>query len=162
MTTIFIILTYGIPASLLLSVVILVVELIHPRLLLRGYPKDVQATVSPLTQEEKRKTLFWAVPFWLLLVGFPTAAALEARASDQGFLFIFLSAFGVIFLSNLVDWLILDWLIICTITPKFVVLPGTEGMAGYKNYAMHFRGFLIGTVLAAVVGFIVAILTTLL
>ncbi len=49
MTTIFIILTYGIPASLLLSVVILVVELIHPRLLLRGYPKDVQATVSPLT-----------------------------------------------------------------------------------------------------------------
>jgi len=41
-----------------------------------------------------------------------------------------------------------------------VVLPGTEGMAGYKNYAMHFRGFLIGTGLAMVVGFIVATLVT--
>lgn len=36
------------------------------------------------------------------------------------------------------------------------VLPETEGMAGYKNYAMHFKGFLIGTVLSVVVGFIVA------
>jgi hypothetical protein len=24
------------------------------------------------------------------------------------------------------------------------VLPGTEGMAGYRNYGFHFRGFLIG------------------
>jgi len=62
----------------------------------------------------------------------------------------------VIFLFNLVDWLVLDWLIICTITPKFVVLPGTQGMAGYKNYAMHFRGFLIGTALSVIIGLIVA------
>ena len=92
----------------------------------------------------------------VILLGFPVAAALSAKATHQGFLEIFLSAFGVILLSNLVDWLILDWLIICTITPKFVVLPGTEGMAGYKNYAMHFRGFLIGTALSVVVGLIIA------
>jgi hypothetical protein len=65
-----------------------------------------------------------------------------------------LRAAGVLFLFNLVDWLILDWLIICTITPSFVVLPGTEGMAGYKNYWMHFKGFLIGTVLSMLVGLI--------
>ena len=156
MSTLSTILLYGVPASLLLSVVILVMGRINPRLLLRSYPKDVKAAVPPMTEREKRQTLYWAVPFWLLFVGFCTAAALAARASHQGFLLIFLSAFGVIFLCNLVDWLILDWLIFCTITPKFVVLPGTEGMAGYKNYAMHFRGFLIGTALSVVVGLILA------
>jgi len=29
-------------------------------------------------------------------------------------------------------------------------------MAGYKNYAMHFKGFLIGTALSVVVGLIIA------
>ena len=48
--------------------------------------------------------------------------------------------------------LLLLVLIFCTFTPAFAVLPGTEGMAGYKNYAMHFRGFLIGTLFSAGVG----------
>ncbi len=150
------ILIYGLLASLVLSVIILIMELINPRLMLRSYPKDVKAAVPPATEREKRQTLLWAIPFWLALLGFPTAAALAVKASNQGFLLIFLSAFGVMFLPNVVDWLILDWLIFCTITPKFAILPGTEGLAGYKNYAMHFRGFLIGTALSGIVSLIIA------
>ena len=104
--------------------------------------------------------LYWGLPVWVFLLGCPTLAALSVKAANENFLEIFLAAFGVLFLSNLIDWLILDWLIFCTITPKFVVLPGTEGMAGYKNYGMHFRGFLIGTVLAVVIGLIIAALVT--
>ncbi len=152
------ILVYGVPASLALSAIIFAMGRVNPRLMLRSYPKDVQAVVPPNTKEEKRQTLYWGLPFWLFLLGFPIASALTAFAAHQSFLEIFLSAFGVIFLCNLVDWLILDWLIVCTITPKFMVLPGTEGMAGYKNYAMHFRGFLIGTVLAVVIGLIIAVI----
>ena len=33
---------------------------------------------------------------------------------------------------------------------------GTAGMPGYKNYYHHFRGFLIGTVLTAIIGAIIA------
>jgi hypothetical protein len=33
-------------------------------------------------------------------------------------------------------------------------------MAGYKNYAMHFRGFLIGTVFSAAVGVLIAVIVT--
>jgi hypothetical protein len=51
---------------------------------------------------------------------------------------------------------ILDWLIFCTLTPKFAILPGTEGLAGYKNYAMHFKGFLIGTALSVIVSLLIA------
>ena len=154
----FTILIYGIPASLILSAIILAMGLLNPRLMLRSYPKDVQAVVPPQTDQEKRQTLYWGIPFWMCLLGFPVAAALSAKAANLGFFEIFLSAFGVVLLFNLVDWLILDWLIVCTITPKFLVLPGTEGMAGYKNYGMHFKGFLIGTVLSVVIGLISATL----
>lgn len=150
------ILLYGLVLSLVLSVVLLVMGLVNPRLMLQDYPKDIQAVVPPKTAAEKRQTLYWALPFWLFFLGCPTIAALTVKAAHGSFLEIFLTAFGVSWLANLVDWLILDWLVFCTITPPFVVLPGTRGMAGYKNYGIHFRGFLIGTVIAAVVGLLIA------
>ncbi len=156
------ILLYGVPASLLLSAIIFAMGRVNPRLMPRSYPKDVQATVPPQTPVEKRQTLYWALPFWLCMLGFPLLAALSAKAAYGNAVEIFFSAAGVIFFFNLVDWLILDWLIVCTITPKFMVLPGTEGMAGYKNYGMHFRGFLIGTVLACMIGLLITIILMLL
>ena len=49
----------------------------------------------------------------------------------------------------------------CAITPKFLVIPGTEGMAAYKDYGYHFRASLIGTVIAGVTGLGIAGLVTL-
>ena len=149
------ILLYGLLLSVLFSVLILAMVLVNPRLMLQDYPKDVQATVPPKTAAEKRQTFYWGLPVWVFLLGCPTVAALWVKAANGNVLEIFVTAFGVLFLSNLVDWLILDWLIFCTITPSFVVLPGTEGMAGYKNYGMHFRGFLIGTALAILIALII-------
>jgi len=89
---------------------------------------------------------------------FPVVAALSVDTLTHRFLDVFLSASGVLFVFNMVDWLLIDWLIFCTITPSFVVLAGTEGMAGYKNYAMHFRGFLIGMVFSVVLGLVIAVI----
>ena len=50
---------------------------------------------------------------------------------------------------NVVDLLVMDWLIVCTITPKWIVLRGTEGCKGYKDYFFHFKGFLVGCVYTA-------------
>ena len=69
---------------------------------------------------------------------------------------LLVNGFAVMSIFNSVDWLILDWLIFCTITPAFLVIPGTEGSPGYKNYVFHFRGFLIGTGLSATIGLIIA------
>jgi hypothetical protein len=44
---------------------------------------------------------------------------------------------------NVLDCVVLDWALVYW-QPRFVVLPGTEGMAGYRSYWFHFRGFLIG------------------
>ena len=69
---------------------------------------------------------------------------------------LFLNAFGVVFIFNLVDLLLLDWAIFCYITPAFVVIPGTEGHSAYKDYGFHFRASMIGTILSVVAGLVIA------
>jgi hypothetical protein len=56
---------------------------------------------------------------------------------------------------NVLDWLVLDWLLVW-FQPHFVVLPGTEGMAGYRSYWFHFRGFLIGILLTVLGSLLIA------
>ena len=156
------ILLYGMPATLLFSALLFAIGLVNPRVMLQDFPKDVQALVPSKTPDEKRQTIYWFLAFLGILLVFPALAAASAEAAHQDFLEIFLSAFGVNLLVNLVDWLVIDWLIVCTITPRFVTLPGTEGMAGYKDYAPHFKGFLIGTALSAVIGLIITTLVVVL
>jgi len=133
-----------------LSGVLLAIGVRNPRVMLQDYPKDVQAAVPPKTAAERRETVWWAVLFLGVLFGAPLAAAIVARSQvpDLTFAGSFVNAFVVMLAFNLFDWLVADWLVFCTLTPGFVVLPGTEGMAGYKDYALHFRGFLIGLGLA--------------
>jgi hypothetical protein len=47
---------------------------------------------------------------------------------------------------NLMDLLILDWFVLMTLRPSFMILPGTEGLAGYRDYRFHFQKFLKGIV----------------
>jgi hypothetical protein len=78
------------------------------------------------------------------------------RGYELSFAVTFAASFLVFFTFNLVDLLIFDWLIFVGMQPKFAVLPGTEGLAGYRDYAFHFKGFLKGTVLCALTALIVA------
>lgn len=40
---------------------------------------------------------------------------------------------------NVIDVVIVDWLIFVAIQPDWVVLPGTSGLAGYDDYWFHFE-----------------------
>ncbi|OQY18332.1 MAG: hypothetical protein B6I34_10875 [Anaerolineaceae bacterium 4572_32.1] len=149
----------GVVLSLLASLFIVITIRLNPRIWLRDYPKDIQDKVPPKTQKEKKLSLMLGIPFLILLVAVPFVSSLTLNLENNGnisFYLLFLNAFGVASIFNLVDWLLLDWVMFCTITPKFVVIPGTEGMAGYKDYFYHFRGFLIGTVTSAAAGLIIA------
>jgi hypothetical protein len=57
---------------------------------------------------------------------------------------------------NLIDLLLLDWLLLMTFKPRFMILPGTEGMAGYNDYGFHFRKFLNGIVFTFLLSLIVS------
>jgi len=82
----------------------------------------------------------------------------QLRAGSAGeipFLTAFVHVFVMLSVFNLVDLLLLDWPLVA-IVPAFMILPGTEGLAGYKDYWFHFRGFLIGTALIVAVSVVMA------
>lgn len=54
------------------------------------------------------------------------------------------------------DVLLLDWLIFCTLIPRFLVVPGSQGDPGCQDYGYHLRALLIGTALSAAGGLVVA------
>jgi hypothetical protein len=159
------ILAHGAFLSLVASAFIAVTMRINPRIWLQDYPQDIQDQVPPKNAQERWISLLLGIPFLIVLLAVPFISTLtlkDQRGSAISFLPLFANAFGISFIFNLVDWLLLDWLMFCTITPQFVVIPGTEGAAGYRNYAFHFRGFLIGTVFSAFAGVLIAGLTLLL
>jgi len=145
--------------SILSSILIIAILWINPRLFLQDYPDEIQAVVPPKTDLEKRQSLIGGIPFLLLLFAVPFISTLILKRQSVemiSFFSLFLNAFGVTFLFNLVDLLVLDWLLFCFITPGFLVIPGTEGMGEYKDYGYHFRAFLIGTVLSIAAGLVIA------
>ena len=52
----------------------------------------------------------------------------------------------VLTVVNLVDLLVIDWLISIRFRPRKLILPGTEGLAGYDDLRFHVRGFVFGLV----------------
>jgi hypothetical protein len=132
--------------------------------MLQDYPKDVQAAVPPKTDAERRETIWWSLPLLGCVFVPPLAAAIVAKLQlpDLSFAGAFANAFIVMLAFDLFDLLVLDWLWFCTLTPRFVVLPGTEGLAGYRDYGAHLRGFLIGLGLALAASAVIGGLTLLL
>jgi len=131
----------------------------NPRIWLNDFPPDIRKAVPPKTDAEKRQSLAWGLPFLAILLGGPlVSTALLERQSGGCATFgaLFLNGFGVALFFNVVDLLIVDWLVLCRFTPHFLVIPGTEGNAGYKDYGHHFRGFIIGTAMSALLGTLTA------
>jgi hypothetical protein len=154
----------GLILSAIASVLLVVTLRLNPRIWLQDYPHDIQARVPPKTARERQLSVVVGIPFLILLVAGTLISTLALKRQHQGEISLFslvLHAFGILFIFNGVDWLVLDWLMFCTITPGFVVIPGSEGAEGYKNYWFHFRGFLIGTALSAVAGLLIGAIASL-
>ena len=146
----------GASLSLAASTYLLILLRFNPRIFLRHYAREIQAIVPPKSKKEQRLSILLG-----LLIGLPFAAVLlwrTATLETHTFRDRFLYAFGVLFIFNLVDLLILDWLIVCWIKPRWVTLPGTEHIVIPNPYLHHFKGFLIGTVGLAIAGLAIAAL----
>lgn len=142
--------------SLVASVCMIVLLRFNLRLFLRHFPKEIREVVPPKTQKEQRMSLLLG-----LLIGAPFGTALLWRTATLGghsFRELFAYAFGVLFIFNVVDLVILDWLIVCWFKPGWVVLPGTEHIVVPNPYLHHFKEFLMGTIGLAIVGVAIAAL----
>ncbi len=106
------------------------------------YPQSIKDKVSPQTKSERRLAMLVALPWFIFAFGFPiySTLILKAKLSNNISMWIAFLNLSVLFLFATVgDLLILDWLIVSRITPKFVIIPGTQ-KEDYRDFSHHFKG----------------------
>lgn len=150
----------GLAFSMLLGIIITIILIINPRYELKSYPTAIKQMVPAQTKEEKRKIKRGAMILIPLIILFLLADYYFRIRLDTQFVPIFLH-FLIVFLTwTLFDLIIMDWLIFCTITPKFLIIPGSEGAKEYKDYFFHLRGLYIGAPVSVVFAIILSLLVT--
>jgi hypothetical protein len=129
---------------------------------LNDYPPDIKEKFGPMSEKAKKQGTMIAIPFFLIMIGGIVWSNLRLKKANGGQLgrkAAFLNAFALIFSGWFFDLTILDWLLFVKVTPSFVVLPGTEGMAGYDDYGFHLREHMRALPFLAVGALIIALLT---
>ncbi len=141
------------------SIYLLAMLWFNPRLSLNDLPEDIKNAVPPWNKKEKIKSILFGIPFFILVIGFPffsTLALKNQYGSTISFFALFINAFGVIMIFNVVEVGFVDLLLLCKIRPKFMTIPQTKGLAGSKDYWHQIRAHLRGTVLMGVLCVIIA------
>jgi hypothetical protein len=153
-------LIYGIGLSLVLTTITVVSGVIAPDMWVSKYPPDIQQRYGPMSPRAARLRPNIAVLVFMaaLLVPILGLFHLHAEVGEVTFLLAFAFSSGMLLVFNTFDLIVLDWLLFCTVQPKLMVLPGTQGMPGYRDYRFHFIGFLKGLIFCAAGGLFIAFL----
>ena len=106
------------------------------------YPKSITNNVSPQTDRERKIAAYTVVPFFILIFGFPILSTMILEGIygvSIPLLDAFLNILGLVLFGTLADFAILDMLIVGTITPDWVIIPGTEHMRDkeYKEFRVY-------------------------
>lgn len=140
-------LRYGVILSVVMSLVILISLYLRPQIWIDDAPADIRAAAGPISASDRRLRMSIGIPTLLFVVGLLAHALLRLAQRQGGALTFFdatFSTFLIIQTFNLVDLLIIDWLIVVALRPSFIFLPGTEHLPGYNDYRFHFHAFLKG------------------
>ncbi|MBI5667471.1 MAG: hypothetical protein HZC41_05640 [Chloroflexi bacterium] len=145
----------GLILSIAVGVVIIGSLAANARLWLHDYPAAMQAKVPPLTRRERQARLVVTALFLAAAVGalaYSGSRLLIANGGTVSFLTAYLHVFFVLNLFNLFDAVVIDWLLIAMLKPRFVILPGTEGMEYlFHDWGLHLRNYLKGILFCAVI-----------
>lgn len=142
-------LTFGAILSTLLTALFLALFLISPASWVNDYPPDIREKFGEMDAAARRWRSIAAIPTLVIMLGVPiwSVTRLVALAGPGvAFWQVAFSVFIVATTFNLIDLVILDWLIFVTWQPRRIVLPGTEGMAGYKDFRFHLEASLKGQI----------------
>ena len=139
---------YGAIVTAMMTVFIFASLYYNPEMWLHDAPPEVQAKFGPMSAKAKRQRLLWATPMCTALIALLIWSIVQLRPIIGGelpFIPVFLSLWVMLMTFNLWDLLIIDWLIVVAIQPKWIIIPGSEGMAAYNDYGFHLRAFCKGT-----------------
>ena len=126
------------------------------------YPKTITDHVPPQTDRERKIGAYVGIPFFILVIGFPLVSTIFLEGLYGGtipLLDAFLNIFGIVMFGNIADFVILDLLIVGTITPNWVIIPGTEHMRDkeYKDFRRyHAKGHARALILLVILSLIFA------
>ncbi len=157
-------LLYGAVLAFLLNWVLLGSLYLNPEIGWRTYPPAVKEKFGPISARASRQRLVFGVVFLLLIVGTIVLALrqLEAQVPEPlTFAQAFLCTWLILIVFNVVDLLVVDWLIFIRLQPRFIFLPGTEGMAEYADFRFYLDGFIKGLVGGTIGSLLVAALVAL-
>lgn len=161
------ILTDGALITLLFALYLLGIIRFVPRLFLskKNVPGDILAAVPPRTPREKKLSLLVGLPLVALMFILPVWSAVSFKSQASGpvsFGTLYLHILLIVMMFNLFDLVVLDWFLLNTLTPRFLVYPGTEGLAGYKDKMFHLRahvralpGLLVGVLVITAIAWII-------
>lgn len=148
----------------IVAVVLVGILYFNPRIALSDYPPDVKAVVPPRTKRELQLGILISIPMLLVCVALPLHSVWLVKQQSGGIItyaMAFATLFGEYFLVSMFDLLVLDLWMFYTWTPKFLVLPGTEGLPGYKDYRPHLKAQLTkGNLLLVVFSAVLALVPT--
>jgi hypothetical protein len=151
-------LTSGLVMATILTVLILASLAHHPRIWFRRVPKEMQDALPPMTEAETSLLKRWAIPIFGVTFLMPLATAYWYEQNygqmNYGEAFLFLYLMWMVF--NLVDLVIIDWLVVVWWEPEWSTVPEAKPLMHLVGYAYHFKGFLKGTVILAVAALIFA------
>ncbi len=129
------------------------------------YPKAITEKVPSQTKEEKKKAKSIYIFFLLIGLGFPIISTIVLEnilyKGKIDFLTAFLNIFIIIMFGNIADLIILDIMIVGTLTPKFVIIPGTEDMKDkeYRDFRItHTITHIKGTIILILLSILIAII----
>lgn len=143
------------------TLILMVPFAFNARVFWHDMPKAIKEKTEPPDAQEKHWIAVISIFFFgfgLLYPIFSAIAFNNLYAGRPGFWAMFWHVFWMPMAANLVDWLILDWLLFATIRPKFMAIPGTHGDPAYHEYKSHFIGFLIGSSLSIFMGLLFAVI----
>ncbi|MBT2214133.1 hypothetical protein [Actinomadura sp. NEAU-AAG7] len=127
--------------------------------LLNDYPPAIQERYGrPKSARGRRVAVWFGVVVWGV-AGLPllTAAMVGLDgALDGGLTFLPAALCAALVFATLALWdlVVLDWIIFAGLRPRLLVLPGTEGMAEYRDLRFHLTAAIKGSPLIAVVGLV--------
>jgi hypothetical protein len=153
-------LLYGLGLSLILTLILVIVGSIVLDMFVDDYPPAIRQKYGPMSPRAARLRPYFAPLLFIPLIVVPVLGLFRLQTADAsvGFWSAFVFSGIILLVFNLFDLFILDWLFFCTIQPRAMVLPGTEGMVAYRDYRFHFIGFLKGLGFTLVGSLIVAVL----
>lgn len=129
----------------------------NPRLWLHRMPPEVRSKVTDKTAEERKFFIGIALPFLLLLFAYPSVYVIQQDVNLVTSVLILLAFFGSFALW---DTLVLDLLIFCKLTPRFVIISGTS-REDYSDMKYHLVSGAKGLVMSTVFSGLLASIITL-